>query len=411
MDRRKKKKSFPVIDRRLIIMAVIAVVAAAVIYFLNSGLGASGKVISYGADSKTAFRTYGNEALMYTKDGAVYYGNSWEAKWTDSYYIAAPIALERGEYTALYETDGRNIRVYDKNGLVNSIQTSDTIVRVALAENGYVGVISGGSTYMVSVYNTSGKLIFQRVEVDTGVYPVCCAISPDGKIIAISYMDTTGVEVESKIGMFYIDADMGAEYADSMFSAIKKEDEIVFENFFMSERSLITVSDRNICAISSAGTESASSEVTNEITGVGLCSGKVVLVYGDELPDKEGTEQGTVVFAGANGSLAYGDSIGSEPDYFYCSEKGIVLGSGTDYYGIGKTGAIEWKINAGLGVTNIYPASNINKCIYVSRTWSVLDDMRSFEVAEYDGSQTVQEASEAEEFSDDTEDVTEETEE
>lgn len=380
-----RKRKFELNDftsRKFVLSAVIAIVVITIICIVNVSLGSMSKTLSYGADSRTAFRPYGNETLMYTKDGVSYYNSSWETKWTDAYSMAAPIMEERGEYTAIYETGGRSIRLYNKEGLISGIQTTDTIVRVSVAENGYVSVITNGSSYMVSVYNSIGSLIFQRVESDSGIYPICCDVSPDGEIIAISYMDTTGVIIETKIGLFYIDADAGSGYTDSMFSAVKKEDEIIFEIFFTSNKNLTAIGDRHIITLSSAGTETSCTDVENEILGVGICGNKIALVYGDELPNKEGKPLGTVAFVSSMGKISVGNAIDAEPDYFYCSNKGIVLGSAGNYYGINTAGNIKWELYSG-DVNGIYPSSSINKCVYATRTWVVTADMNKFDISDY----------------------------
>ena len=101
-------------------------------------------------------------------------------------------------------------------------------------------------------------MLFQRVEAESGIYPLCCDVSPDGEIIAISYIDTTGVEIKSKIGMFYINSDTGADYTDSMYGAVEKNDEIIFKMYFMGGNNLIAIGDRNITSISAAGVEESS---------------------------------------------------------------------------------------------------------------------------------------------------------
>lgn len=368
----------------VISVIIIAAAIAAVLFAYNGGLGSSSAVLSYGADSKAAYRTYSGGAIQYTKDGASFYNKSGEQLWNDAYSMVTPLIVERGDYTAIFETDGRSIRVYNDEGLVYNVQTSDTILSVSLAENGYAGVITSGDSYMVSVYSASGSLLFQRVEADSGVYPICCDVAPKGDIIAISYMDTTGVEIKTKIGMFYVDAEEGADYTDSMFSAVEKEDEIIFKMFFISDNELAAIGDRHILTLSSAGVEESSLEITNEITGVGLCGKKIAIAYGDELPDKDGQPVGTVIFVSSDGKMSAGDSIGREADYFSSSKGGVVLGSGSVYYGISSGGSLQWTLNTSGNVTGIYPSSSVNKCIYATRTWSVEADMRNFDTASYD---------------------------
>ncbi|GFI62343.1 hypothetical protein IMSAG049_01525 [Clostridiales bacterium] len=371
------------IKRQIKIIILLVVVIGAIIFAVSFRAGL-GNEITYGIDSRTACRTYGSGFIQYTRDGVAYYNSSGERVWNDTYTMTTPIAVERDDFTAIFETGGRSVRVYNKDGAIYNVQTSDMIQSVSLTENGYIGVISNGDTTTVSVYSLTGSLIFQRVEADDGVYPLCCDISPDGKIIAIGYIDTTGTKIKSKIGMFYIAANTETDNRDSMFTANEKDNEIIFKIYFVSKSRIIAVGDRHVYAISTTGMEEASAEVTNEIVGAGLCGNKIALIYGEELSDKDGEAPGTVVFVSSGGRLSTGASIGTVPDYFQCSSGGIVLGTGTAFYGISAGGSLAWTLNVMGNVTGIYPTSNINKCVYSTRTWSVIEDMRYFDASKYE---------------------------
>lgn len=386
-DEFRDKMNIPRLNRRSMpTVIIIVIIAAAAVVLAKAGvinLGSKTSVVTYASDSKTGYRSYDDGYIQYTKDGAKFLTKSGSESWNDVYTMTSPIIDERGKYTAVFETDGRAVRVYNDNGLVYNVQMSDPILSVSVCENGYIGVIENGDSYSVSVYSTSGSLIFQRIEAEKGVYPFSCDISPNGEIIAISYMDTTGVEIDAKVGMFYIDADKGAEYTDSMFAAVEKNDEVIFGVYFVSNNDLIAVGDRHIIYISSAGVEGWNVDVTNEIMGIGLCGDKLAMVYGDELPDKEGEECGTIVFISSRGKLNKGYCIGAEPDFFASSGGGVVIGSGSNYYGIDTNGKIAWSLNDTGSLNGIYPTSSVKKCIYTTKTWSVETDMTNFDSSNY----------------------------
>lgn len=381
---RRRLRSF---DKKKIIIgiAVVVVIAAVVVFANNRGLlgNSRASVVTYASDSKTGYRTYGNEYLQYTRDGVKYFSKSGEQLWSDSYVMTSPVVVQKDDCTAIFETDGRLIKVYNSKGSVCSVQTDSAIVAVSVNKNGYTAVITSGDSYAVSVYNSSGSLIFQRIEADGGVYPFNCDISPNGEIIAIAYVDVSGVEIDSKIGLFYVNAEKGAAYTDSMFAAVDKSDEIIFDVFFMSDGGLIAVGDRNIMYVSSNGTMSWNIEVTNEINGAAVCGDNVMLVYGNELPDKDGQEPGTIVIISSGGKQSFGYCIGSEADYFEVSDGGAVVGNGSEYFGINSSGNLVWDLNDSGSINGIYPTNNVKKCIYAAKTWSVEADMANFNPSSY----------------------------
>ena len=375
------------LDKKKIIIGIVAVavIVAAVVFANNRGMFGEGKaaVVTYASDSKTGYRTYGNEYLQYTRDGVKYFSKSGEQLWSDGYVMTSPVVVQKGDCTAIFETDGRLVKVYNSKGSVCSVQTDNAIVAVSVNKNGYTAVITSGDSYAVSVYNSSGSLIFQRIEADSGVYPFNCDISPNGEIIAIAYVDVSGVEIDSKIGLFYVNAEKGAAYTDSMFAAVDKSDEIIFYVFFMGDGGLIAVGDRNIMYVSSSGTMSWNIEVTNEINGAAVCGDNVMLVYGNELPDKEGQEPGTIVIISSGGKQSFGYCIGSEADYFEVSDGGAVVGNGSEYFGINSSGSLVWDMNDSGSINGIYPTNNVKKCIYAAKTWSVEADMTNFNPSSY----------------------------
>jgi len=372
--------------RNVLIVIVIVVISVAAAVLAKTGIinfGSKAAVMTYASDSKTGYRSYDDGFIQYTKDGAKFLTKSGGETWNDVFTMTSPVISERGKYTAIFETGGRSVRVYNDKGLIYNVQTSDPILNSSVCENGYIGVITNGESYSVSVYSSSGNLIFQRIEAEEGVYPFSCDISPNGQIIAISYMDTTGVEIDAKVGMFYIDSNKGAEYADSMYAAVEKKEEVIFGLYFVSNDDLIAIGDRHIVYISSSGIEGWNVDVTNEIMGIGLCGNKIAIIYGDELPDKDGEECGTVAFISSKGKLDKGYCIGAEPDFFASSSGGVVIGSGSNYYGINTSGKAVWSLNDTGSLNGIYPTDNVKKCIYTTKTWAVETDMTNFDSSNY----------------------------
>ena len=404
---RKRKSKNKKMNIKPLIYAVagIAVVVLGWFSISNASFGSPAKV-TYGAESKTAYSIYDNGYIQYSISGAKYFKNADKMIWSDSYTMTAPVAQKDGDYTVIFESEGRTIRLYNSDGLVYSVQTNDPILNLSLNENGYVSVVTSSDTYYVVVYSASGNMLFQRVEAETGVYPVSCDVSPDGSVAAISYIDTTGIGIESKIGMFYVNSAEGKDYENSMFLAVEKYDEIVFEIYFTGADSLVAIGDRNVFSLSTKGVEQWAVEMTNQITNVGRCADKIAIVYGSELSDKDGEAVGTLIYISSKGKVTKGYSIGQGADYMTCSNGGVVIGSGTKYYGINSSGKMVWSLNTHGDVTDIYPTKNINTCIYVTKTWAIKTNMTEFDVNQYSGSvETDDEADDLEEV--DTDNIAE----
>ena len=44
----------------------------------------------------------------------------------------------------------------------------------------------------------------ERFEQDSGIYPLSAALSEDSRILAVTYADTSDIEIKAKVLLFYV---------------------------------------------------------------------------------------------------------------------------------------------------------------------------------------------------------------
>ncbi len=60
------------------------------------------------------------------------------------------------------------------------------------------------------------------MEESKGIYPLSPDVSDDSRVFAISYLDTTDISPMGRVLLFYINAEDGENFTDSMFAAVEK---------------------------------------------------------------------------------------------------------------------------------------------------------------------------------------------
>ena len=97
----------------------------------NSGMLAT---IALDAGSAASFAVYDQAFLLCTKDGIKYYNSVNDQRWNDTFNMTAPTLIQEGPFVAVGDLNGKNLRIYDENGLLYSIQTEGTLMQFALNE-------------------------------------------------------------------------------------------------------------------------------------------------------------------------------------------------------------------------------------------------------------------------------------
>ena len=338
--------------------------------------GAAGSM-AVDISSKATAAVFEDEFLICTKDGVKYYASMGDAKWSDTFNMTSPVLVQEGDYVAVGDMGGKTVRVYDRSGMLYDLQAEGSPVQFALNEKGYLSLITkNGTTCHIRIYNTKGTLLKERVEESKGVYPLCSDISDDGKVFAVSYLDSTDISPIGRVVLFYIDATESENHTDSMFAAIEKTDEIIPVIGYMEGGVLSAVSDVGVYGIGSDGTELWNYPLDNTIDQAALNMKKyLVLALGDSVANKDGREKGTVCWLDANGkekaSFAAGDSV----TYLHSAEKGVVIGNDRRYTGVSHNGNENWTYTATGDLSDLLPMGKLNMVMTVAKEQVSIFDM------------------------------------
>ena len=327
------------------------------------------EIVAVDAGSKAAVAAFGKEFLLCTKDGVKYYTAVGAQKWSDTFSMTSPTLVQEGDFVAVGDMGGKTVRVYNKEGMVYDLQAEGSPVQFALNETGYLSLITkNDSSYRICVYNRKGKLLKERVEESKGIYPLSSDVSDDSRVFAISYLDTTDISPMGRVLLFYINAEDGENFTDSMFAAVEKTDEIIPVISYRKNGALAVISDQAVYGVGSDGGELWNYPLENTVDQAALGNKEyIVLALGDDVANKDGREKGTVCWLDGSGNEKGSFASGESVTYLHAAEKGIVVGNDRDYTGVTYSGNESWNYTAITDLNDLIPMEKLNRVMAVGK--------------------------------------------
>lgn len=318
--------------------------------------------------SKTTFIGFGNSYLYCTKDGVKYFDDGQNQKWNSTYTMTSPSVVNNGSYTAVAEAQGRNVKVYSESGELYSVSADGIIMQISVNSIGSVGLImKTDSGYKVQVYDEKGSLIMERFDEDKGVYPIAVDISADKKVLAVSYLDTTNIEMVSKILFFYTGhEDTKNTDSGDFFASVEKVDEVVPAIKYMSNGIFMAVGDATVFTIDISGKEIWSDEICNKIEKIAFSDEYLIMALGEPLPGKDGAQNGTIRILSKAGKQSSDYLLGKGVTYLKAYKNGIVVGRNRDFMALNYNGKLLWEHTATQDVKDIILMSSVENVLYVT---------------------------------------------
>lgn len=318
--------------------------------------------------SKTTFIGFGNNYLYCTKDGVKYFDDGQNQKWNSTYTMTSPSVVNNGSYTAVAESQGRSVKVYSEDGELYSVSADGMIMQISVNNIGSIGLIlKTDSGYKVQVYDENGNLIMERFDEDEGVYPIAVDISADKKVLAVSYLDTTDIEMVSKILFFYTGReDTKNTESGDFFASVEKVGEIVPAIKYMNNGVFMAVGDTTVFTMDSSGKEVWNDEICNKIDKITFGGEYLVMALGEPLPGKDGAQNGTVRILSTTGKQSNDYLLGKSVTYLKAYKNGIVIGSNRDFTAINYNGRLLWEHTATQDVKDIILMSSSENVLYVT---------------------------------------------
>lgn len=295
-------------------------------------------------DSKSSFAVLGNSYVECNKDSIKYNGLN---KWSQTYTMDLPTMVTEGNIVAVGELSKNNVYVFNEKGLLYNAVSDAPISQFVVNKLGYLIIMTESSTSLYTPYSNPVGAKLTSFERETeGIYPISADISNNGDYVAISYLDTTGSQIESKVLFYAVGIEGEAEYgADSVvnLSSIHEKDELIFNVSYMDNDTLIAIGDKKIIAAHN-NEKVWEKTLTNKITALNLSSGKyIALGLGDELPGGSEFEAGTAIWYDLNGNQVGTYKTDKNIKLITSKANRVLVYAGKNIYALSLKGNLMWE--------------------------------------------------------------------
>ncbi|HBA70170.1 MAG TPA: hypothetical protein DCZ40_12555 [Lachnospiraceae bacterium] len=232
------------------IALAIAIAAMIIVSWKNREYGGSVIVNSVPITKVegSAYLALGDYILTYSKDGANCMDSKGDVLWNQTYEMQNPIVDINGSVAAIGDYNGRTIYVMNTTGRMGEITTNLPIRNFSVASTGIVAVILDDSRVTrIHLYDTSGELLVEsETTMERSGYPLDISISPNGELLAISYLYVDSGVLKSSIA-FHNFGEVGQNLsADRFVSGYDYQGTVVPFIHFMNGNTAFAVSDDRI---------------------------------------------------------------------------------------------------------------------------------------------------------------------
>lgn len=230
-------------------------------------------------------KNLGGNVLLYSKDGASCIDPKGNVVWNRSYEMQTPLVAICNQMMAVGDYNGRTIYVMDEIGEKGVINTNLPIRDFCISENGVVAaILDDTSTTRIYVYdgntNTEEPLIEGKATMEKSGYPVSVSLSPNGRLMMISYLYADNVSMKSSVA-FYNFGEVGQNETDNLVGGYDYLDTVVPCVQFLNNDSAFAISDDRLVFFSGAEkpVNTATRFLEEEVQSIHHGDGYVGLVF------------------------------------------------------------------------------------------------------------------------------------
>lgn len=182
--------------------------------------------------------------LTYSKDGAHCTDNKGNVMWNQTYEIQDIKVETCQDVVAIGNYNGREIYVQSTEKQLGTINTTMPIRNLAVSATGTVtAILADTDVAWINTYNVKGENTFKgQVHMHDSGYPAAINLSPNGELLAVSYVYVDAGVLKTDIAFYNFGA-VGDNYNDFLVSVYSYSDLVVPEIRFMNDSTAFAVGD------------------------------------------------------------------------------------------------------------------------------------------------------------------------
>ncbi len=192
----------------------------------------------------------GGNILLYSKDGMSCLDSKGGTLWNQTFEMQNPMVSVSGHVAAVGDYNGRTIYVVNSGGQLGTVNTNLPIRKICVSESGVVAaVLDDADVTRILLYNgnenTETSIVDIKATMNKSGYPVSICLSPNGKLMAISYLYVDSGDMKTTVAFFNF-GEVGRNQSDNYVSGYDYLDTIVPYVQFMNNNTAFGISDDRI---------------------------------------------------------------------------------------------------------------------------------------------------------------------
>lgn len=161
--------------------------------------------IELNSQENTSIYAYYKYITLLNKNKLITYNSSGEKEFENEIQISNPTYASNNRFLVIAETKGQELYVVSESNILWQAQVEGEIEKVNVNKNGYVTIITSGTSYktVVITYSPQGKELFKTYLSDT--IAIKADISNDNKYLSIAEVNISGTLIQSNIKIIEIE--------------------------------------------------------------------------------------------------------------------------------------------------------------------------------------------------------------
>lgn len=197
--------------------------------------------------------SFRNGIIRYGRNGVTFLNRRNEVLWIQPGQFQNPVVEVTDQTFAVADAGGNSIQIFTDKGLRGEFETNLPIEKFSLSNQGIVSaILKNENSPMIVTYDSTGNILVENQVVTGSIgYPVALEMSPDGKVLIVSYLEMKNTTLKSRV-VSYNFAEEGMDKENHQVSMEEYVDSVMPEIFFMDAVTSVAVGDHSF-AISKGG--------------------------------------------------------------------------------------------------------------------------------------------------------------
>lgn len=185
--------------------------------------------------------------VRYSNDGIAFYDKKGVSLWNQTYQMKSPQISVRGNCMAVGDINGSTIYMFDKKGMIGSVDTSLSISQVEMGEQGVVAaILEDSNANYINLYDETGEKIYSvKTTLSGDGYPLGIGISQDATKLIASYVYVSGESIKTNV-VFYNFSDVGQNETERVVGGFDYESTLVPEVKFLTNNCAVAIGENVI---------------------------------------------------------------------------------------------------------------------------------------------------------------------